>query len=490
MAPSCAFASARRRRRPGKVGDVAPTARRTRHGLGGRRPHAMNRSLDAPHRRPRPRNAAAWCGVVLASLALVACADLTPPPAAGDAPPSLTLLGAFVPGAVWDELDGLEELEGALGRRFDLAHWFTSWDHAYDPVPVDAVLGSGRVPLITWQPHNQDVRDIAAGMYDDYLRTWAHGIRGAGGVVYLRPFPEMNGDWVPWNGDPEGLVRRVAPPDRASSHARARSTSAGSGAPTSPTNRGPKANRLERYYPGADQVDVLALSGYNWGGTRPHIGWRVLRGDRRSGVPPPRRARAATRLGRRDRVVRGRRRQGDVDPRAVRRRIASPASKPWSGSTSARRRTGAWRARRRRWRAFREAARTLDDPLSEGRGGAVGASARTGPGPAVVRGCAVVAVQPRQDAARRTRGRRPRGPARARPRVGRPLDVESVRRDLVDDGQQRALGRRDRGGRPVGRRRRRPPAPSVIGATRSNASTIGRWRSLTRPSTTPWVGLT
>ena len=233
----------------------------------------MNRSLDAPHRRPRPRNAAAWCGVVLASLALVACADLTPPPAAGDAPPSLTLLGAFVPGAVWDELDGLEELEGALGRRFDLAHWFTSWDHAYDPVPVDAVLGSGRVPLITWQPHNQDVRDIAAGMYDDYLRTWAHGIRGAGGVVYLRPFPEMNGDWVPWNGDPEGLVA-------AWHHLTELFAREGVvnvrwvWSPNVTDEPRTEANRLERYYPGADQVDVLALSGYNWGGTRPHIGWR------------------------------------------------------------------------------------------------------------------------------------------------------------------------------------------------------------------------
>ena len=233
----------------------------------------MNRSLDAPHRRPRSRIATAWIGVVVASLALVACADLTPPPVAEDPGTSLTLLGAFVPGAVWNELGGLEELEGALGRQFDLAHWFTSWDHAYDPVPVAAVLGSGRVPLITWQPHNQDVRAIAAGTYDGYIRTWARGIGAADGVVYLRPFPEMNGDWVPWNGDPEGLVaawRHLTELFEREGVTNVRWV----WSPNVTDEPRTDANRLERYYPGVDQVDVLALSGYNWGDTRPHIGWR------------------------------------------------------------------------------------------------------------------------------------------------------------------------------------------------------------------------
>ena len=31
------------------------------------------------------------------------------------------------------------------------------------------------------------------------------------------------------------------------------------------------ANRLERYYPGADYVDVLALDGYNWGASHPGV---------------------------------------------------------------------------------------------------------------------------------------------------------------------------------------------------------------------------
>ncbi len=234
----------------------------------------MDQPPAAPHRRPRPRIARGWVAVLLTALALTACGDVAQPaPDAEDAATSLTLLGAFVPGAVWDDLGGLETLEDAVGRRFDVAHWFTSWDHAYDPVPVAAVLGSGRVPLITWQPHGQSVQAIATGTYDDYLRGWAHGVRDAGGIVYLRPFPEMNGDWVPWNGDPVAFV--AAWRHLTELFAREGATNVRwVWSPNVTDEPRTDGNRLERYYPGSDHVDVLALSGYNWGDTRPHIGWR------------------------------------------------------------------------------------------------------------------------------------------------------------------------------------------------------------------------
>ncbi len=238
----------------------------------------MDPAHDAPQRRPRPRGVGSWTAALIATLALTtlaltACSEVAQPPSAPEARTSLALLGAFVPGAVWDDLGGLETLEDAVGRRFDVAHWFTSWDHAYDPVPVAAVLGSGRFPLITWQPHQQSVGEIAAGVHDDYLRSWAHGIREAGGTVYLRPFPEMNGDWVPWNGDPDGFV--AAWRHMTALFAREGATNVRwVWSPNVTDEPRTDGNKLERYYPGADHVDVLALSGYNWGATRPHIGWR------------------------------------------------------------------------------------------------------------------------------------------------------------------------------------------------------------------------
>lgn len=141
-----------------------------------------------------------------------------------------------MPGAVWNDLLAIVSLARAIGLRFDVAHWFTSWDRAYDPMPVAAVLESRRVPLITWQPHRQTVREIADGVYDDYLRSWARGLRDASGPVYVRRFPEMNGDWVPWNGDPEGFAaawRHLA-------------TLFASAAPRGPTSGGAASRRSSR----------------------------------------------------------------------------------------------------------------------------------------------------------------------------------------------------------------------------------------------------
>ena len=217
---------------------------------------------------------AALCAA--AALTLAACASVSPPPAPHLEPDAgIRRVGVYVPSGVWNGLAGLEELEAMVGRPFDLAHWFASFDVAFDPVPVHDVLRSGRVPLITWQPMREDLRDIAAGVHDDYLRSWADGVRAAPGIVYLRPFPEMNGDWVPWNGDPDAFRAAWA-------HVTALFRDAGAvnvrwvWSPNLTDEPRTDANRMERYYPGHDQVDVLALSGYNWGETRPYIGWRTF----------------------------------------------------------------------------------------------------------------------------------------------------------------------------------------------------------------------
>ncbi len=187
--------------------------------------------------------------------------------------PEVRLFGAFTYGGVWSGMEPVQRLEAALGRRLDVVHWFTSWDDAFYPAMVEAVAEGGRAPLISWQPMRQDVRAIADGAYDDYVRRWAQGVAAASGPVYIRPFPEMNGDWVPWNGDPEALRkawRRMA------------AIFAEEGAENVRWVFGPnvtdeprvETNRMERYYPGHDVVDVLAMSGFNWGETRPAIGWR------------------------------------------------------------------------------------------------------------------------------------------------------------------------------------------------------------------------
>jgi beta-mannanase len=88
---------------------------------------------------------------------------------------------------------------------------------------------------------------------------------------------EMNGNWYPWGGTVNGNTPKQY--RRAWRHIHGIFDQAGV------TNVRwvwspnavdvPSTNRFERYFPGADYVDVMALDGYNWGDCRPEYGgWK------------------------------------------------------------------------------------------------------------------------------------------------------------------------------------------------------------------------
>jgi hypothetical protein len=181
--------------------------------------------------------------------------------------------GAFTYGGVWQGMDAVHALERDLGRQLDIVHWFMNWDHAWDARLVASAARGGRFPMISWQPHRQPLDLIAAGRYDAYIRTWAQGARAHGGAIYLRLFPEMNGDWVAWHGDPETFTRawrRVVSLFQLEGADNVRFV----WSPNVTDQPRTPENRMEAYYPGHDYVDVLALDGYNWGTARPWSAWR------------------------------------------------------------------------------------------------------------------------------------------------------------------------------------------------------------------------
>jgi hypothetical protein len=183
------------------------------------------------------------------------------------------MLGAFTYGGIWQGIEPVLQLEAELGRRLDVVHWFTNWSQPYFPEMVALASTAGRQSLISWQPHDQAVADIARGVYDEYIWGWADGVRESQVVVYLRPFPEMNGDWVPWNGEPalfRAAWRRMAGIFDLAGADNVRWVFS----PNVTDAPRTEENRFEHYYPGADVVDVLALDGYNWGTTRAWTAWR------------------------------------------------------------------------------------------------------------------------------------------------------------------------------------------------------------------------
>lgn len=187
---------------------------------------------------------------------------------------SSTMFGAFTYGGVWQGLEPILQLELNLGRRLDVVHWFTNWENPYFPDLVTLASQGGRKPLISWQSHNQSNADIAAGVYDDYIRDWARGAATASGPIYVRLFPEMNGSWTNWNGDPAAMAaawRHVVDLFRQEGAYNVQWVFS----PNVTDSPRTAENAMELYYPGDDYVDVLALDGYNWGETLPETGgWR------------------------------------------------------------------------------------------------------------------------------------------------------------------------------------------------------------------------
>lgn len=197
--------------------------------------------------------------------------------------------GAYVPGAPDGGIGAVDLLEQDLGRRVRVVLWYQAWDGSRSLLQkewLERVRSSRRVPLLTWEPWraghgvNQpaySLRNIAAGVHDEYVRAFARAVASYGSTVYLRPMHEMNGDWYPWAGGVNGND----PDDFRRAWRHLHDLFAQEGATNvrwvfSPyVVDVPGGNRFELYYPRARYVDVLALDGYNWGTCRKEFGgWR------------------------------------------------------------------------------------------------------------------------------------------------------------------------------------------------------------------------
>jgi hypothetical protein len=133
---------------------------------------------------------------------------------------------------------------------------------------VGAVTGSGRIPLLTWEPWTPGAADqprfrlrrIAEGAFDAYIASWADQLKAVGTDVYLRPMHEMNGNWYAWSGNPAAYVA-------AWRHLHdifvARGATNASWVWVVNADDAPTTNTMESYWPGAGYVDVLGMDGYN-----------------------------------------------------------------------------------------------------------------------------------------------------------------------------------------------------------------------------------
>ncbi len=197
--------------------------------------------------------------------------------------------GVFTDGAPYDgDVASVDALQSRLGRHIDIVNWYQSWTPGswaadFHADVVGAVTGSGRTPLLTWEPWDPSqgadqpqfrLRKIADGAFDRYIASWADALAATGSEVYLRPMHEMNGDWYPWGatvGDNTPALYIKAwrhLHDVFAAHGATNVKFVWCPLPSSSAGAAP----LEAYYPGADYVDVLSLDGYNWGSEHADFG--------------------------------------------------------------------------------------------------------------------------------------------------------------------------------------------------------------------------
>jgi hypothetical protein len=198
--------------------------------------------------------------------------------------PDPFLLGAYTDG-VPATLQGIVELERALGTTFPVMQVYTAWgdrpEHQFPARFLRAVSDLGSVPMVTWEPwlSTFEPRDhphlplrqerdrgglagIARGDYDFYVDAWAREAARFGRPMLLRFAHEMNDPyrypWGPQNNPSEEFIaawRRVVDRFRAA------------GAHNVVWVWSPHVayEGYESYWPGDEYVDWVGTAALNYG---------------------------------------------------------------------------------------------------------------------------------------------------------------------------------------------------------------------------------
>ena len=172
-------------------------------------------------------------------------------------PASGVLLGQFY-GA-----GSIEQTRLKLGRTPVIHLAYYRWDADWTGSVTQADLAAGRIPLISWEPHNIDFAKIIDGSLDATILARAKGSKALGKKFFLDFAAEMNGDEA-WSGNNAPLYVS------AYRHIHDLFVAAGANnvvwawCPNVTDTNGGNSTTMD-YYPGDAYVDWTGVDGYNWG---------------------------------------------------------------------------------------------------------------------------------------------------------------------------------------------------------------------------------
>jgi mannan endo-1,4-beta-mannosidase len=86
----------------------------------------------------------------------------------------------------------------AAGRQPNLLGYYSGWSGTFDTSFAQMLHRHGIIPFVQLDPTFVSVAAIAAGTYDDWLRTYADSIADFGHAVVIGFGHEMNAPWYSW----------------------------------------------------------------------------------------------------------------------------------------------------------------------------------------------------------------------------------------------------------------------------------------------------
>ncbi len=139
----------------------------------------------------------AAAGLTLTAVRLVAHTS-TPAVAHASLSPRLaSYLGVYEDGSPPDYAP-IGVFTRAISRQPNLVGYFSGWAQPFAAGFAQKLRAHGIIPFVQIDPTYASVPAIAAGEYDDYLRTYAASVRAFGHAVVIGFGHEMNAPWYSW----------------------------------------------------------------------------------------------------------------------------------------------------------------------------------------------------------------------------------------------------------------------------------------------------
>ncbi len=175
--------------------------------------------------------------------------------------PGKKYLGAAVDGAPIS-MKPVDAYTKMTGKQPNIVEYYAAWGDDFDATGVRNAWAEGALTLMSWEPFDVTLADIAAGEKDAYLKKYAASVRKLNLPVVIDFADEMNGHWEKWG------TKHVTPKQYVAAWKHIHDTFTEAGASNviwawSPNVVNPVKNiDLEQYYPGDGYVDWVGMVGY------------------------------------------------------------------------------------------------------------------------------------------------------------------------------------------------------------------------------------